>query len=60
MASACNHSWHISFVRSVPGEEAILNTCGKMGCALRSLVVTGCFPTDLGYPSPFFQSEGLE
>lgn len=59
MASACNYSWHISFVRSVP-REAILHTCGKTGCALQSLVMTGCFPTDLGYPSPFFQSEVLE
>lgn len=52
MASARNYSWHISFLRSVPGEEAILNTCGKTACALQSLVMTGCFPTDLATLHP--------
>lgn len=32
----------------------------KTGCALQGLVMTGWFPIDLGYPSPLFQSRGLE
>lgn len=55
-----NYSWYISFVKSLPWEQTILNTYGKRQAVHCRLVMTDWFPIVLGYPSPFFQSKALE